>query len=291
MNPSSLYRSELWKAGLTAARKLSPRTSTYLARAFGASYYVLARHRPEVVIANLLPAVDGNYAEAENLTRELFQNFAQKLVDLWRYESGISIEDLFSEWNGLEVFENAKRDKRGVLIVTPHLGNWEFGAPILAQRGIKLLVITMEEPDPRLTEMRKASRQRWGIETLVIGSNPFAFVEVIRRLEEGEVVALLVDRPHPANAVPVQLFGKRFAASVAPAELARATGCDIVPVFLPRTPTGYAAHTLPKIEYDRAALRPPEARQALAQKIITAFEPVIRNHLNQWYHFVPLWGE
>ncbi len=290
MTPSALYSAEMWKAGLWAARSLSTRSSSHLSRVFGAAYYALARTRPEIVIENLLPALNGNYAEAEKVTKELFQNFTQKLVDLWRYESGIPIDHLFSEWSGLDVFENAKQEKRGILIVTPHLGNWEFGAPILAQRGIKLLVITLEEPDPRLTQMRKESRERWGIETLVIGSNPFAFVEVIRRLDRGEVVALLVDRPHPANAVTVELFGKPFAASIAPAELARATGCKIVPVYLPRLEKGYAAHTLPEIEYDRAALRPMEARQAIAQRIMDAFAPVIRTHLNQWYHFVPLWS-
>ncbi|MBA4147146.1 MAG: lysophospholipid acyltransferase family protein [Verrucomicrobia bacterium] len=290
MKASALYRSELWKAGLSAARKLPAPISGGLARLFGAGYYAFSNNRPEIVIENLLPAVNGDYVRAEKLTRELFQNFAQKLVDLWRYESGIPIEHLFRYRSGLEVFETAKQEKRGILIVTPHLGNWEFGAPILAKRGIRLLVITMEEPDPRLTEMRKASRERWGIETLVIGSNPFAFIEVIRRLEAGEVVALLVDRPHPANSVIVELFGKPFAASVAPAELARATGCKIVPVYLPRIADGYAAHTLPEIEYERAALRPMEARQALAQKIMRAFEPVIREHLSQWYHFVPIWN-
>lgn len=291
MKASSLYRSELWKAGLSAARHLPTPISSGLAQMIGASYYAFASNRPEVVTENFLPAVNGDFVRAEKLTRELFQNFAQKLVDLWRYESGIPIEHLFGRRTGLEIFESAQQQKQGVLIVTPHLGNWEFGAPILARRGIRLLVITMEEPDPHLTAMRKASRERWGIETLVIGNNPFAFIEVIRRLEAGQVVALLVDRPHPANAVTVELFGKPFAASVAPAELARATGCKVVPVYLPRLADGYAAFTLPEIEYERSALRPVEARQALAQKIICAFEPVILEHLSQWYHFVPLWAQ
>lgn len=289
MKASVLYRSELWKLGLSTARTLPPQIASGLAQALGSIYYAFSWKRPEIVIENLLPAVDGEFSRAETLSRELFQNFAQKLVDLWRYESGIPIEHLFSEWSGLEIFESAQRQKQGALIVTPHLGNWEFGAPILAKRGIKLLVITLNEPDPRLTEIRKASRERWGIETLVIGNDPFAFIEVIRRLERGEVVALLVDRPHPANAVTVKLFGKPFAASIAPAELARATGCKIIPVILPRLTDGYAAHTLPEIEYNRSELRLLENRQVLTQRIMNAFEPVIHQYAAQWYHFVPLW--
>jgi lauroyl/myristoyl acyltransferase len=108
-------------------------------------------------------------------------------------------------------------------------------------------------------------------------------------LEAGATVALLVDRPPAASATRVQLFGKPFAASIAAAELARASGCALLPVCLPRTGKGYGAHILPEIPYERASLRSPEARQRLNQQIMHRFEPVIRQHLDQWYHFVPIW--
>lgn len=247
--------------------------------------------RRQIVVENLLPALGQDRIRAENVAKQLFQQFAVKLIDLWRYESGDEVEQLFGEWTGWEHFEKARDEKRGILLLTPHLGNWEFGAPLLAKRGVKLLVITLEEPDSRLTEMRKASRERWGIETLVLGRDTFAFVKIMRRLEEGAVIALLVDRPPPNTAVTVELFGKPFAASVSAAELARATNCILLPAYLPRIGEKYGAHILPPIAYDRPSLRQPEMRQKLTQEIMRAFEPVIRQHLDQWYHFVPIWQE
>ncbi len=287
--PSSFYRGNFWQLGLSAARNLSPNFCAGLSRGVMKVYCSLASQRREIVVQNLLPALNNDRALAKNVSAELFQNFAQKLVDLWRYESGVPIENLFHGWNGWEYFEAAQKEKRGVLIVTPHLGNWEFGAPLLAGKGIKLLVITLEEPDSRLTEMRKASRAHWGIETLVLGRDTFAFVEIIRRLEAGAIVALLVDRPPATSSVEVELFGRPFAASIAAAELARATGCVLLPVYLPRNEKGYFAHSLPPISYDRAGLRQFEARRDLTQKIISVFEPVIRENISQWYHFVPVW--
>ncbi|MEP6663715.1 MAG: hypothetical protein ABJC04_08630, partial [Verrucomicrobiota bacterium] len=153
----------------------------------------------------------------------------------------------------------------------------------------KMLVITLDEPDERLTRLREAARARWGIETLVIGKNPFAFVEIIQRLEAGATVALLMDRPPESSAVVVKLFGKDFSASVAAAELARASGCVLLPVYLPRGEKGYSAHILPEIVYERAGLRSFEARQQLTQKILSVFETPIRENAAQWYHFVPVW--
>ena len=79
--------------------------------------------------------------------------------------------------------------------------------------------------------------------------------------------------------------------SIAVAELARASGCAIVPTFLVREKGGYRAQILPEIVYDRAAIGNRDERIRLTGQIMRAFEPVIRQYAAQWYHFVPIWTE
>ena len=290
MKASAFYRSELWRAGLVAARVLPRPVLTRLALRLAALYHATNRTRRDIVIRNLLPAVAFDQSLAEQTSRDLFRQFGLKLADLWRYEAGREVAEVSTAPDQWSRFEAMRARGRGLLLLTPHIGNWEFGAPFLRKQGITLQVITQAEPQDSLTELRKSSRARWGIETLVIGENPFAFVEVIRRLEGGATVALLVDRPAAASAVTVKLFGCRFPASRAPAELARATGCTLLPVCIPRTGTGYSVELLPEIAYDRTVLGTREARANLTQEIMKQFEPAIRRHLDQWFHFVPVWG-
>jgi uncharacterized protein len=288
--PSSWYRAKVWQACMIAARMLPAGIADFLGRTLAGIYCAFNKRRRLTVEQNLLPALNGSDPrQAQALTRELFRQFASKLLDLWRYESGSPIDHLLQNWKGWERLAEAQSSGRGVLLLTPHLGNWELGAPFLARRGVKLLVLTLQEPDPELTELRKASRARWGVETLVISKDPFAFIEVIRRLEKGATVALLTDRPPPGSATTVELFGKPFAASVAAAELARATGCSLLPVYIVRVSSGYRAEVLPEIRYDRAALGLKAAREQLTQEIMRTFEPIISEYLSQWYHFVPVW--
>lgn len=287
--PSSLYRMSFWRLGLWVVRVVPRPLLVALARLLATAYWFLGRTRREIVIQNLLPAVQNNRAGAELRARCLLRQFALKLIDLWRYEAGLPVHDLLGEADGLEHFFNAQAEKRGVLLLTPHVGNWELGGPWLTRHGIKLHVVTLAEPGERFTELRQASRARWNIETLVIGNDPFASVEIVRRLEAGATVALVVDRPPPASAMTVELFGQPFSASVAAAELARASGCLLLPVYIPREGETYTAHVLPPIPYDRAALRDRAARQELTQQMMRVFEPVIREHLDQWYHFIPIW--
>jgi len=286
--PSSLYRAGLWKAGIRTIRILPTAITIGLGKLLATAYWALVPARRQIVINNLLPVL-GDLKAAQKGARELFQQFSIKLIDLWQFESGRPVKTLFSELIGWEHFTTAHARGKGVLLVTAHLGNWEFGGPLLIERGIKLHVVTLTEPGDGFTELRQQYRGRWGIETVVIGNDTFAVVEVIKRLQDGATVALLVDRPPASSAATVKLFGRPFQASVAAAELARASGCAVLPVVLPRTDNGYVAHVMPEISYDRAALGKRELREAFTAEIMRAFEPAIRQYVNQWYHFVPVW--
>jgi predicted RND superfamily exporter protein/lauroyl/myristoyl acyltransferase len=287
--PSILYCALAWRFGLWLVRILPEAFCVRMSRMLAVVYQKLSPRRREVVVENLLPAVNDDRDQAEAKTAELFDNFALKVLDLWRYEAGLPVDHMLEEYSGWQCFLDARAQKRGVLLVTPHLGNWEFGAPALRRHGIPLHVITLEEPGRNFTRLRLESRARQNIETIVIGSDPFVFVDIIRRLEGGAVIALLIDRPSPPTTVMVELFGRPFPASIAAAELARASGCIVMPVYILRTAKGYGAHIIPEIPYDRVALRDRGARQKFTQAIMRALEPIIRENPEQWYHFVPVW--
>ncbi|MGA2279062.1 MAG: MMPL family transporter [Verrucomicrobiota bacterium] len=289
--PSAFYRAWLWRLGLVVVRVLPALVLKRICLLVAEVYYRVHHKRREAVIQNLLPVVHGDRAAAQKAARALFRQFAIKIMDLWCYESGRATDTWFMNEPDWGIFEAAHQRGRGVLLITPHLGNWEIGGPVLVRHKIKLLAVTQAEPGEGLTELRRESRARWGIETLVIGGDGFAFVEIIKWLQDGGTVALLIDRPPAAKAVTVELFGRPFHASIAAAELARASGCALIGVTIVRQPEGYAVKVLPEFQYDRQALGNREARRELTRQILRAFEPEIQQHLDQWFHFIPIWPE
>lgn len=286
---SSFYGLVAWRFGLALGRWLPRRVSYGVALVAAEAYSLLRPMRREVVALNLEPVLSGDSAAAARMARRLFRQFAFKLVDLWRYESGVHEANWKSSPEGWRIFETARQRGSGVLLVTPHLGNWELGGPLMAQHGVKLIVLTLPEPGRGFTELRSAARARWGIETIVVGDDAFAFIEIIKRLQAGETVALLLDRPPERNAADIELFGRPFRASLAAAELARASGCALVGVTIVRMNQSYQVEVLPEFTYDRRSLGNREARRELTQQIMHAFESKIREHADQWFHFVALW--
>jgi len=289
--PSSIYGAAAWRLGLALGRWLPRRVSYGIALLSAEAYGLLCPQRCEVVALNLQPVLSGDKAEAARMARRLFRQFAFKLVDLWRYESGVRETDWKTSPEDWRVFDRAQQRGRGVLVVAPHLGNWELGGPLMAQHGVKFVILTQPEPGRGLTELRSAARARWGIETIVVGDDGFAFIEIIKRLQAGETVALLLDRPPGRNAAEIELFGRPFRASLAAAELARASGCALIGVTIVRTNQSYRVEVLPEFAYERRSLGTRAARRELTQHIMRAFEPKIREHPDQWFHFVAIWSK
>jgi KDO2-lipid IV(A) lauroyltransferase len=285
----AFYRGGMWRCGVWLARMLPAGLVKGIARLLAGLYWRLQRQRCEVVVQNFLPVFSDDKLAAEKAARAAHKNFAAKLIDLWRVESGEVTRSWLTTDGELEIIHAARRRGHGTLFITLHLGNWEHGGMLLTQLGIRLTILTQAEPDDGLTDLRKAARARYGVDTLIIGDDGFAFVEVIKQLQAGADLAISLDRPPDRGGVPVEFFGHPFEASLAAAELARASGCALIGVTIVRRPNGYAVKVLPEFIYNRKNLGNREARRELTQQILRAFEPEIRKDIEQWYQFTPIW--
>src|SRR5205085_6469711 len=100
LGPSSLYRAQFWQLGLCLVRFFPTGFCLWLSRCLAGLYWSSARHRRRIVIENLAPVIDGQAEMARQKARKLFDNFAFKLVDLWRYEAGLPIDSLLGQNSG-----------------------------------------------------------------------------------------------------------------------------------------------------------------------------------------------
>jgi len=232
-------------------------------------------------------------AALDALCAENVENFSRMLADYFITiaRGGTDASSLLEQWRDLEHFEAARAHGKGVLLVTAHLGNWELGAILLAQQGLPITVVTLDEPTSDLSRWRDAYRKRLGIKTIAVGpGHEFSFLEMMRALQRNEVVAMLVDRPYVGSGTPVTFFGETAEFSSAPALLWQHTGAAVVPAFALQNSDGrYRAFAEPML-----ALQPQrDSRASIAintQQIATHFETVIRRHPEQWFNYVPLWS-
>ncbi|MCX6897719.1 MAG: lysophospholipid acyltransferase family protein [Verrucomicrobia bacterium] len=285
-----LYTPQAFRAASAVARWLPGPGLRWLARRLAdVNYLCLPRFR-KVVRANLSRVVNGRQP-LEPVVRQNFRNFAESLADYVCYENlrAEQLGDVLVENSGLERLEAGLARKRGVIVVTAHLGNWELGGLLCALRGYPIWAVTLEEEIDELTAMRENYRGIHGVHTIRIGKSPFAAVPIIHQLQQNSVVAMLIDRPPAESAQEVRFFGAPARFSAAPAVLAHLTGATVLPSFVVGVGQGrYRAFIEPPVAMDVGELSATVATNT--QRLAAVFERVIAEHADQWYHFVPVWS-
>ncbi len=249
--------------------------------------YRLCKNRREALRRNLT-AMTQSERQREILSRSCFHNFLRMLHDFCDCaESGINrLNALMVERRGFEFLEVARRKGKGTLLVTGHLGAWELGGMVLASDGFPVNVVTMAEPTSELNEWRQKYRQRFGIKTITVGADKFAFVEIIQALRRNELVAMLVDRPYLNSGIKVQFFERPTLFSAAAARVWQHTQASVIPAFvLQLEPGQYGCYAYPPID-----MTADQTLEQNSQRIADVFQAIIREFPEQWFNFVPIWN-
>jgi KDO2-lipid IV(A) lauroyltransferase len=286
MTGNPWYRLDTFRIALRLVSMLPRDIAQEIAGAIGRAGYDLAASGREAARANLGRITGLRDLMLDEVCRENFDRFLRTLSDYFfcSVAPPEKIRRLVSEWNGFEHIVAARNRGNGGILITGHIGNWELGGILLALEGVPLTVVTLEEPDSGLTQWREAYRRRLGIKTVSVGAaDPFSFVGIVSALRRNEFVALLVDRPYGAAAVPVQFFGAPACFSSAPTLLWQHTGAEVIPAFVLQKPGGsYVSLLAPAVAMDTDAA-------ANAQRIAAVFETVVRRNPEQWFNYVSIW--
>jgi KDO2-lipid IV(A) lauroyltransferase len=183
------------------------------------------------------------------------------------------------EWEGAELIEAARQQRRGILFLTPHLGCFEATAQGYAARFGPITVLYRPARKAWLREMVDTSRDRPNLKaapTTLAGVR-----QMLRALKAGEAVGLLPDQVPPQGlGVWAPFFGQPAYTMTLPGRLARQTGAVLLLAWGERLPWGRGY---------RIRLRPwPGAiaeGDASAAQVNTQMERLVRECPGQY-----LWG-
>ena len=264
----------------------------------GNLFYFLMPTAREGVMANLRVISRGRWSKEEItvLARRTFQNYGQYLLDYMVMPrlTAAHKRRMVARELGQGHMVRALKQGKGVICITPHLGNWELGGLLLAFKGAELYVLTLDETDSQTKAFRERMRAQKGIKNIYINPldpTPAAVIEVVKVLKEKKVVAMLGDRPRNNNTIEVDFFGRKTPFPLGVATLAMATGAAVLPVFVVLKRGRYEGvierpiyfQTPSRKERDKAIR---EGMEDLAK----VFEHYIKAYPDQWYNFYPYWS-
>lgn len=228
--------------------------------------------------------------ESGRLARRIFFEYGRATIDTWRLRSDSFVPKVSTFAQDAKALARCRRDGRGFLLVTGHIGNWEMGAVTLRAHGLTPAVVGQPELDPDVQEMRLSLRHRLGVESIDIGTSMATAFRVRAAVDAGRAVALLVDRAYPEDQVLVPFFGRPTPFLRSPALLARFCGCDVLPGFFLRARDGSYFNVWGEPLQADPTVSPEEDARRILGRVASDLEGVVRRHPTQWFNFFRFWN-
>ena len=273
------YATTWWVTSATYA--LSP----WLRTALGANLRQAIGHtRP-----GLSPDALGRATRA--MAYRTFVNRGYWFLDLSIMSGRRRFEDCFSfdmegNWPALT---RARASGRGALLVSAHLGNWFGGGIAVARHGIPVRTVMYRNHAGDFMDQKVA--RRGNLRQTFVDEDPFSMMEVIRALRQGEVVAMLGDKPWDARAAEVPFFGRPAKFPLGTVKLARLAQVPIFPAFcVYDRPRQFRAVLCDPIEV-AAGGDPDRAELQALSELARVMEKYIAANLHIWFNFTPVWEE
>ena len=143
---------------------------------------------------------------------------------------------LVREISGESLLKEGMARGKGVIIVCPHLGNWEV-AGLYISRHYPMTNMYRPQRHPGMDSMIRQGRERFGAQ--LVPSNNQGMRELLRALQQGKVIGTLPDQnPGVGTGVFVPFFGIMTYTPVFAGRLAHRTGASVVMVVAERLPWG-----------------------------------------------------
>ena len=206
----------------------------------------------------------------------VFQSIARLLVAVARFPTlNASNIHRWIRYEGLENYLRAKREGKGILVATAHLGNWELSAFAHALMTEPMNVMVRPLDNPLIDRLVETRRELSG-NRLILKKD--AARRVLKALRDNDAVGILIDQNTSAQeGAFVKFFGNDACANTGFVKLAHHSGAAVIPGFaLWDGKSGqYVLRFYPKVELSGDV-------QADSQKLHTLLESVIREYPDQW---------
>jgi lauroyl/myristoyl acyltransferase len=242
--------------------------------------------RRHAALANLAVAMPrASRRQRLRVVRRMMRSYNAMLFEFFRLPHMGRDQLLRSvEMVGREHLEEVVAKGRGAIIAGSHIGNWELAGVVLAHWGYTLYAVAGVQLNRWLSPAVRDTKSELAIRTV---SHDDGLRKLIRALEHNDLVVLMVDGDLYQHGVPVDFFGHETRWPAGPGVLAQRTGAPIICGYCERTAPGKFRIVM------EPALDPVDfpTTTALNAAVATTVERHIREHLDQWCIFRPLWGE
>lgn len=202
-------------------------------------YYLLGRYR-RAALENLNEVFgkEKSASEIKKIAIRSFENLGYFAIEFIRIPKIVNRLKQYVIIQNEEFVFQALEAKRGLILIVSHFGNWEWMGVAAGQRareeGINIKAVARVFGNPFLYQFTTQKlRGATGLQTI---NKKGAAREIIKYLDQNEIVCILIDQHERYGSVPVPYFGREAWTTSLPAVMAVKKNVPVIPVFSYRNP-------------------------------------------------------
>ena len=226
--------------------------------------------------------------EVRRVVRGVFRTLVKNYYDqfrLWKLTDD-ELRD-FADLVGIEYLDEALSHGKGVLLVTAHFGSPEVTAQALAVRGYDITSPVEHIQPEALFQLMTSLRASHGLHIVPV-EKP---LNLLKALKRGGIVGIVSDRDITNSGICVPFFGEPTRMPDGAVQLSLRTGAPIVVAYSYRLPDNrFRAVGFPPIYLKKTGDKTADVERGVRQ-IVALMEQFIREHPDQWFVTVPMWGD
>ncbi|WP_196603519.1 lysophospholipid acyltransferase family protein [Pectinatus haikarae] len=261
----------------------------FIGKILGILYFQLIAKERKRAILQMRASLGNGETEAAELVRQSFINMGKAFVEIL-YMPRLNKDNInyFVDPEGIEKLREALREEHGVVVLTGHVGNWEWMAASLAFNGIPTTTIVKPQPNAQHTRILNEYREMVGVEVFARGTSEL--LAAARALKKGKILGFLADQDAGPGGAFIDFFGRPASTPLGPAVFARKFLSPVVPLFIVRCENGRHRLIVGDImRYENTGDTDADLLR-FTVKMTKFVENVIRENPTQWLWFQKRWN-
>ena len=255
----------------------------------GRLYYMIIKKQRERAVRQMMQGLSISEKEARKIVRASFVNLAQNMLEIL-YMPKLNRENLheYIEIEHLERLRDALAEGHGVVVLTGHIGTWEWLSAAFSLSGLPVTAIAKTQPNAEYSRVLDDLRATIGAEIFSRGTSEL--LAAGRALKNGKILGFLADQDAGPGGAFIEFLGKTAATPLGPAVFSRKFRAPVVPAFILRRPDGkHTVRVYERMEYVDTGDTEKDLYD-LTVRMTRLMEEVIRENPTQWLWFQKRWN-
>ena len=260
-----------------------------LGRGAGILYYRFIKKQRQRAIGQMMAGLAISEEEAKKLVKASFINMATNVFEIF-YMPRIN-ENNFRAYIDIEHLErltDALAEGHGVVVLTGHIGTWEWLSAAFTLSGLPVTAIAKPQPNEQYTRVLNDLRATIHVEIFSRGTSEL--LAAARALKQGKILGFLADQDAGPGGAFIDFLGRPASTPMGPAVFSRKFNAPVIPAFILRQEDG--RHRVIVGEALRYEDHGDTDRDLydFTVRMTRILERVVRENPTQWLWFQKRWN-